>query len=846
MSPLDCKTPQQQQKKINFANIAVPPLAPWKNPLAAFDQMASRHWHTKHEHKKFHTPRPPHSPLLNSPLLRTAPYHLRRPCRSHHIMTPQVSHMLPSTPQPPVKKRGRFIPTSHRDTPHAFCRDELDADDSDDHPDLHISPHRHTHHFRHEPRANDHRDPMSPTPRNDRVCGGARARVDAHAHRRAGGVAGEGKSPTADPAFLHMLPHDVERRYGHRNDHPQFEVDDLDSTDDEFMHDDTPVSSDSAQPHIQLGDAGLELGSEDEEDDPDFQLRHDEVERACEDPPIEPYEAGLVSRVSQPEQVDVEEDDDENDPDFMVLPDDVERAFGDIDFEEVDLDELDADDGDPDAWNDGDECSNPDTDEDYARFLVGLVNNGDAPAAEMRQSGTAPSGGTATDRNITPDNVLNHFIEDDDDYDFDYLRASAMVRDDPLEYRHDLQVSRKEIAQLLFSNEESNLRRQTRSRRAVPQRRGRPSTAAESCAPGRPPVAPPLAMRQPPPVPLPAALPQPVPFVSGYVGIPRPSVGSVSPTAMFQFKEQLGTYAQLLTDVHASVSKSARDMKERERDRGTSSGAAESDGKVALTEACERSEKLLRRLVENKKLSTTYHDMLKTHVGQLKRFSEKSLLRDVSNYDTNNVRVSVYNLPSIDLIDSFLSDCATQPINMLPTGVLKRFEPHNRTHITQALRARPRRPQYSAKPVRDGWFTWTQADDTLLAMTMAKYGREFGAYSSDLLPHRQEDDCQARVRYLSSRRCADNPVKRQVMHISTPLNRDEVALVQVGLQRYGERVEDEEVWKCIQRDLLPGREWSHLQKLWLWRETRRKYKAKYRAKLNEKKRAALQQSTAQT
>jgi len=101
-----------------------------------------------------------------------------------------------------------------------------------------------------------------------------------------------------------------------------------------------------------------------------------------------------------------------------------------------------------------------------------------------------------------------------------------------------------------------------------------------------------------------------------------------------------------------------------------------------------------------------------------------------------------------------------------------------------------------------------------------------------------EDDCQRRVRYLSSRRCPDNPVKRQVMHISTPLNKEEVHLVRYGIERYGAgKTDDPEVWKSIQRDLLPNREWSHLQKLWAWRESRRKYKAKYRAKVSEKKKA---------
>lgn len=89
-----------------------------------------------------------------------------------------------------------------------------------------------------------------------------------------------------------------------------------------------------------------------------------------------------------------------------------------------------------------------------------------------------------------------------------------------------------------------------------------------------------------------------------------------------------------------------------------------------------------------------------------------------------------------------------------------------------------------------------------------------------------------RVRYLSSRRCGENPVKRHVTFNNTALSKAEMRAIQHCLKMFGEGAEqNNDVWKAIQRDYLPGRDWSFLQKLWHIRETRRKYKASYRKKV---------------
>lgn len=297
----------------------------------------------------------------------------------------------------------------------------------------------------------------------------------------------------------------------------------------------------------------------------------------------------------------------------------------------------------------------------------------------------------------------------------------------------------------------------------------------------------------------------------------------------------MSAHVQILTTVHAKAKKIAKN--EHKQQIGHQRSEATED--TSATAVAHRSEALLLGLVDNNKISNAYHRALGTNLSRLKAYSEKLLHRNKNAaFKYESCKTSAYNLPVLGLLEQFISDCKTANLQEMPSGVLSRFAPFNAPHISQALRSRSHGRHYSPSSFRAGWFPWTAEDDQLLAMTMAKYGsNKVSQFSRDLLPHREEEDCQARVKYLSSRRCPDNPVKRQVMLITSPLNTFEIEQVTRGLSMFGRggNTDDASIWKQIQAELLPGREWSHLQKLWHWRETRRKYKAKYRARSHGKK-----------
>ena len=547
--------------------------------------------------------------------------------------------------------------------------------------------------------------------------------------------------------------------------------------------------------------------------------------------------------------------DDEDDPDFVLE---------NVDGEKNDGEKNEGEQEEPEEWGAHESTQN----REYVRFLMSLVEE-DNIAQQQRESiaNEATSQAATASENPAAQNVFDAQGEDDDD--FNYLKESAMVQDDPLEYRDDLHVSRKEVAQLILGTSETMLRRQTRTSsikrpRAEPLKKARVSKASEVRTPA--PLLPLPALLQPPVVS--SILPAPpqgqaVPKRQAAIA-PRPPQGAIShsqggqasqlmqpviypqarpffglmPGQVQMFQHQMSVHIQLLTHFHASVMK-----QRRTQEKESMLGDHETDPSEAQS-ASIKSEKLMRRLVKNKRISGAYHDMLGSHVSRLQSFAQRLLHpRDQQMFSHRATRTSIYDLPVIDVLDTFLHTCQRAKPADLPGIALKPIEPYMRNDLTLSLRSRPTRHHYNSSSTPEGWYEWTLPDDQLLAMTIVKYGREFGEYSRDLLPHRLEDDCQARVRYLTSRRCGDNVVKRQVSFITTPLSKDELKLVEEGLKRYGGKTDDPEVWKQIQRNILPSREWSHLQKLWLWRETRRRYKANYRAKLSKRK-AAGQAATA--
>lgn len=718
-----------------------------------------------------------------------------------------MSSNFPSTgeraevPQP-VKKRGRFANVgevvntnfgehqAHRQSgqrepvPEGFVRYELDEEDSEDDPDFEAEADP----VEEEEEYDQYEDledinNLELAPDNARRSEAqlnhilTQSRTQTPRRRYASRV----ESPRGlahDRDICHELPTPIAPFEGTREEDPEFEVDDPDFEVDN-------------------------LDSTDEEDE------LDESERGGDDDEGGngdiPEDNGEFSGVHLPDEVEVDE------------------------LDEAESDEDDDDIEEEEDAEDGDEQAGPD---EYQQFLMGLLaDTGDPRGASDEAGANGITGGLPP-----PSWAL------DDDDDFDYLRESARVQDDPLEFRDDLQVSRKELVQLFSNSTAGGLRRQTRhSRIAQGSRQRQPSAAVPmSGAIAASSVVVPSVQMPTAIIPsLRASSAEPLPAqnsFASFIAPPHASFMNLPAHSLYQFREQLSVHVQILTTIYAETKKASRTI----GDKRPGNSSQETADVRTIHAAANRSEMLLRGLVENKKVSALYHQAVGTNLSRLKGFSERLLHRDRnSSFTYESCKFSVYNLPVLDLLEPFISDCMTADVADMPAGVLERFKNFDRPDIAQALRARPHGRQYSASGSRPGWFPWTAEDDRLLAMTMAKYGSdEVGQFSKDLLPHRQEDDCQTRVRYLSSRRCPDNPVKRQVTFITSPLNKDEVELVRHGLIKFGRgNNEDPSVWKRIQAELLPGREWSHLQKLWNWRETRRKYKAKYRAKSYQKKKA---------
>lgn len=646
-----------------------------------------------------------------------------------------------------------------------------------------------------------------------------------------------------------------------------FEVDNLDSGDDE-----------GEDPLYHFSDESDEDPSDDDESDEDDSLDHysdastidDDIQanQALPSPPIstpqqqqihpQPIQTERPSSLAPPKQTkqhqiqtqpnttvsratetplptapDNDDEDDPNDPDYQAL-------IPEAELEDVDLDPR------ADARN-----------ADYIKFLMGLsVDDNVATDNQMGlPGGTEPANeGDNENALLTSDNS-NHSIPlnvmdmdlnatgQDDDDDFDYLKESTKFRDDPLEYREDLTVPIKEVIQLLSQNDApSGLRPQTRASKAKRVSLRRANKPAQSV----PVLEPANANAKPKPVVPTPVLPGPGP--SGLTMVPpllAPPMGAVAageaaegPCAaylvvrrdkMARFQQQLVAHVQIATHVHSTLARQVRAA------AVVNEGAdGDADEESAIAVACKRSSEMLGRLVIHACVSRNFHWLLTDRLSALRPIAERMLGGGVSRWNVyTSRRTGAMDIPLVHAIDGFLNEVSSPQWDG-GDAALDRLKVHWRDDVAAGLR-RQRPKRYPSGGFRDGVPPWSGEDDLLLAMTIAKYGREFDDMARDLLPHRGQDDCHSRVRYLSSRRCGDNVVKRQFVVLNSPLNRDELRLVQEGLKRFGE-ASDSGTWKRIQRELLPAREWSHLQKLWLWRESRRKYKANYRAKVNGKKR----------
>lgn len=481
-------------------------------------------------------------------------------------------------------------------------------------------------------------------------------------------------------------------------------------------------------------------------------------------------------------------------------------ARGDTMFE---VDELEStDEEEADEANEVDEASDEgDEDDDDAEEERSWSPASDEPggqAYKMFLRSVLGEGDTPEENRIP---AIAELLDDDDDFDFDYLRESALVDDDPFEYRDDrgVHVSRQEVVQL-FSAADAMLR--PRTRRAAPA----PRIVR----------APPL-LRAPTPPPIaPNVLTPGVPAIPGARVIAQGPL--VDANALAILHDQYAMHVHLLAAVHAdaaliAASASAeRPLPER--------SVSEARGALQTTAA------LAHSLLEMRDASVKFWQLVAPYrdAHTRARLGAAPFAGAVSLEQSPPV-VSAFDTPALRVLGRFLTDCESLDSSTTPLAIVSRLRPHLHPAITSKLAPRPVRRIASS----GGAVPWSPADDELLLMTLVKHSREFGELSRDLLPHRTPESCVKRVRYLSSRRCADNPIKRFELANSATLSRGELVTVQAALANLPPGAErDPNVWKAIQRDHLPAREWSYLQKMWQARESRRRYKATYRKKARAK------------
>lgn len=499
------------------------------------------------------------------------------------------------------------------------------------------------------------------------------------------------------------------------------------------------------------------------------------------DPSGSPLKARLVPAFHSFELDEIETSTDEDDVGENT-PD-----YDDAEFEDFpDDDADDSDDGD--GHRDGPPDEDDGGDDAYAQFLAAILAEDAPPNAAVEA------------------NPFSSVLDDDVDDDFDYLAAMATAVEDPLEYRDDkaVHVSKREIVQLVST--ESG--RRTRPRRIAP---AAPATQSIPGAPVHP-----MAIA---PAPLPGVLSlgtssnprvgHGIPLYDGTAAGPIEAYRGQSPVsavALARLHQQLNLHVLMLGYVNA--------LAEDAEAKATTQG-------------------LMTELLYMRNVTRQY----KQTFEPLKREFEDALhLADSGQVPTES-RLAA---PALNAVESLL-DRLQAGGSLDTTDIISMFRPYAEEDVHAKLMSRASPEKLSSEP-RDS-MVWHVEDDTLLALTIAKHTTEFGSASADLLPHRTTAECERRMRYLSSRRCGDNPVKRQVHASATrskPLSREEIAIIKSALVRisgvHGKQTSPE-VWKIIQRDHLPHRDWKQLGELWSWREKRRAYRDRY----NRKRRA--QQAT---
>lgn len=485
------------------------------------------------------------------------------------------------------------------------------------------------------------------------------------------------------------------------------------------------------------------------------------------------------------------------------------------DDDDVDEDEfsgslsLQDDDGDNGEEEDGEEdnASEPQPDSmdggaEYQQFLRAILADDDAP----------------TTANLPAASLLD---DEEGDIDFDYLTASAEIVEDPLEFRNDktVHVTRREIVSLVAGNPERRRRRP----RALPTFPLPSSKPSPSVTPSYPPsLSGPVeagnllsgvkdsnwnALSQ-----TPVASGSMVPEAHfppiHAVPILQPN-GVVLTDAQFWaqhvlvLQQQLNTHVLLLASVRSKAQESSVKNK---------------------------SERLLKELIG-------YRDASRHFKGIFDPIRQRfeNPLYSISEAET------YFAVPALEVVERFLAEAASGREDV--ARCMATLQPFADQHVASALLHRGKSLPLSGE--RD--IPWTVEDDALLALLIAKYSMDFGNNALTLLPFRSVVSCEKRMRYLASRRCRDNPVKAQVLEVTSnvkALSATEVGIISDAIARLEPnhsiddldwRGPEKEVWQRIQQEYLPHRDWRQMEKLWTWRQSRRRYKRNEKRKRKEQR-----------
>jgi hypothetical protein len=493
--------------------------------------------------------------------------------------------------------------------------------------------------------------------------------------------------------------------------------------------------------------------------------------------------------------------------------------------------------------------------------------------------------------------AYSSLLDDDVDDDFDYMTAAAQQKEDPLEFRNDknVRVSRKEIVSLVAGVPARRLRRQRASANAVSAHTSHASRMLPPLqqnygwvgftSPG---IVPGAAAPQMPPLVVPTALqqfgggiqPSGSPAAAPPAGFAAPGILGIAPTGIGVgvevpsqdvagnvFVNGLQPHGTPLSGLVPTVSHItnlvpgfsphfahpvfppvAGELSLAPRPRPQLSEGEFWGEHANLLQRQLNSHVLLLSSVHAKASNAAEKESTAQMLCDLLRFrdtsrSYKGLFEPMrhnfedplySGVGQRPVPDTYFATPALDAVDAFLRDAAAPAGDV--TALLARFQPFAEQDVSAALFRSVSCFTSQDVAMASGEIPWTVEDDALLARTIAKHTMDFGEYSLNLLPHRSVDACEKRMRYLASRRCRDNPVKTQVLAMTSnvpPLSEMEIGIIRETLARIDpSRSPDDldtdppgkEVWQRVQRDTMPHRDWRQLEKIWTWRLARRRFK----------------------